>query len=118
MKIGIDFDNTITTDPDFFSRLVRLLGKGNEIYVISSYERGTPVSYDQAYSGKEERLRQWGIPHKKLDLVTEPIPENKVKLCNKYGIDLMIDDDIRNVSAINRDCPKTVCLQYVNGEME
>ncbi|MDE1861216.1 MAG: hypothetical protein KGH72_05900 [Candidatus Micrarchaeota archaeon] len=113
MRIGLDYDNTITVDPRFFSRAARLLGKRNKIYVISSYERKTAMSFAEAYKYKTAKLRQWKIPYEKLELAPEPIPMNKVRLCDRYGIDIMIDDDRKNVSAINRYCKGTVCLQFL-----
>lgn len=62
---------------------------------------------------KARKLNEWGIAYKKLMLVREPIPENKVNACNEYSIDMMIDDDERNIMAIHGSGIGTVCLKYV-----
>ena len=116
MNIGIDFDNTITVEPRFFKRLATLMGGDSSVYIISSYEKGTRLSLEGTYRAKARQLKNWGISYKRLDLVREPISENKARLCNKYRIEIMIDDRAENVKTINRMCRRTVCLQFVPAE--
>ncbi len=113
MNIGIDFDNTITEHPLLFKKLTRSLINGNKIYVISSCDRPKEPKRDEVYAEKEERLRGWGVHYSKLLLALEPIPRNKATLCRRYGIDIMIDDDRRNVKAIRKYSKATVCLEFV-----
>ncbi len=116
MNIGIDYDNTITTNPIFFKEFVSSLVKedSNTIYIISSCAKIDEPMFDEIHKRKSAQLKEWGIPFRKLELALEPIPENKTKLCKAYGIDLMIDDDMGNISEITRNTSKTVCLQFIS----
>ncbi len=112
MNIGIDFDNTITEHPRLFKDLVSSLSKGNKIYIISSCDKKKAARLPSVCKEKAGKLAKWGISYKELLLAEEPIPKNKAKMCVKYKIDIMIDDDKRNISAIKRLSKGTVCLMF------
>lgn len=114
MKIGIDFDGTITENPEFFSRFARTLRHTDMVYVISSCDKRNESILHKTTEQKKMKLKKWDIPYNKLLFALEPIPVNKARICIKYGIDVMIDDDVRNLKKIKTDCKKTVCLQYIN----
>ncbi len=113
MNIGIDFDNTITEHPRLFKKLTDSLNAGNVIYIISSCDRLKQQKLEKVYEEKEGMLRRWGIHYRKLMLALEPIPLNKARMCRKYKIDLMIDDDERNMRAIRKHAGRTACFEFL-----
>ncbi len=83
------------------------------IYIISSCDRLKQRRLGLVYKEKEGMLLRWGIRYRKLMLALEPIPLNKARMCRKYKIDLMIDDDERNMSAIRKHAGRTACFEFL-----
>ncbi|MCL5428013.1 MAG: ACT domain-containing protein [Candidatus Marsarchaeota archaeon] len=114
MNIGIDFDGTISDNPGFFRELAgALTGADNRIYIISSYTSADADRADAVAMEKRRMLREWGIRYSELELVGEPIPDNKAAYCKDHDIKLMIDDLEENLSRIRETAKGTVCLLYI-----
>ncbi len=114
MNIGIDYDYTITENPEFFRSFTKSLAEsGNEVYIISSFTKADEPFVEEIIAAKMHQLDEWGIDYKKLEMAPEPIPPNKARLCRKYKISVMIDDDARNLLEIMRSEEDIVCLQFM-----
>jgi len=115
MNVGIDFDDTITHNPEFFRELTASLHRaGDRTYIISSHTKADEPIADRIFTEKTRMLREYGITYAELQLVVEPIPENKAKACRDHNIRFMIDNDPENVEEISRLSRGTVCMQYIN----
>ncbi|MHB1830610.1 MAG: hypothetical protein ACYCO0_04425 [Candidatus Micrarchaeaceae archaeon] len=114
MRIGIDFDGTITENPAFFSRFTRTLKHTDVVYIISSCDKRSESALSKTTEQKKRKLKKWNVSYNKLLFALEPIPSNKARMCREHRIDVMIDDDIRNLKKIKKDCRTTACLQYMN----
>ncbi len=114
MRIGIDFDGTITDNPEFFSRFTRALKHTDVVYIISSCDKRSESVLRKTTERKKRKLREWNISYSKLLFALEPIPYNKARMCREHRVDVMIDDDHRNLKKIQKDCKATACLQYIN----
>ncbi len=114
MNIGIDYDYTITENPEFFRSFTKSLAEsGNEVYIISSFTKADEPFVEEIIAAKVHQLDEWEIDYKKLEMAPEPIPPNKARLCRKYKISVMIDDDARNLMEIMRSEEGVVCLQFM-----
>jgi hypothetical protein len=113
MNIAIDFDDTITESPKLFRKLTREWTNANTVYIISSCNKPNEHIYSEIFLRKQKLLKDWGIEYKELFMPLEPIPQNKAKLCKKYNIGLMIDDNIKNLQAISKACEEVMCIQFV-----
>ncbi|MCL4364803.1 MAG: hypothetical protein M1569_03935 [Candidatus Marsarchaeota archaeon] len=114
MNMGLDFDDTITVNPRFFSKFTNDLSKhGNKIYIISSCDKISEPFFEEMFENKTRRLKEWHILYEALELVKEPVPENKALLCKKLNISVMIDNDRENLTAIKGLDKAILCLQVI-----
>ena len=114
MNIGLDFDDTITVNPKFFSKFSNDLSKhGNKIYIISSCDKISEPFFEEMFENKKKKLKEWDIFYEALELVKGPVPKNKASLCKKLNISVMIDNDPSNLIAIKGLDKKILCLQVI-----
>lgn len=82
VKVGLDMDGTITDHPEFFSALSK--SDQFEIHIITG--RG-PENEDMTV----KELQEYGIRYDQIHFV-DAIWDQKGKVCEKLGINVMFDD--------------------------
>lgn len=113
MKIGIDFDGVITKYPVVFSEMSR--NPEYECYVITArpeshreYVGGYIRNYNISVAGIlmiEEDLNQ---AHDQLYIQT--VTKSKPLMCQRLGIDVVYDDDLRILNKIKEVMPNIVTM--------
>jgi hypothetical protein len=120
MRIGLDIDGTIASDPVFYSNLSRRTSdEGGTIIVISSRPEDR-----ETRQFTENQLREWEIeyerlylfqpleeaeklcPHKELDWQLQYLWQ-KVHHANKEELDVFYDDDEHVIGLFNMYASKT-----------
>ena len=114
MKVVIDFDGTITANPDFFRHLVYLLYKNEvQIYILSAAKLERNITSD---------LIKWGITTVAISLM-EPHNSDwkkqmqwKIAKVKAYEADIWIDNDFKMWDRIfqvdvKKALPKTTIIQ-------
>lgn len=81
MKIALDFDDTITISPEFFTAFVKAMRKdGHEIHIVTD-----SVPYYENIV--REQLKHFGIEYDAIKVTGE-----KLTYCRENDIDFAIDD--------------------------
>lgn len=90
MRIGIDYWQTITRDPDFFRELIDSLVKDDwEVHIISAVgHKRAPITRDEI----EATINTFTDIHIVIFDHPDQSPELKLAKCQELGIQLMIDD--------------------------
>ena len=90
MVIGIDIDETITRNPNFFSVLSEaLIAAGQDVIIIT---------FREDIQSTEKALKDWGIGYTKL--VTSTLEQHlefgvnewKNRVCQEHSVDVFIED--------------------------
>jgi len=127
MRLALDIDGTITSDPDFFARLVQdVIRDGGEVHVVSSR---SPEARRETLS----ELSQFGIrfsalhliptisaaqtlcPHRELDWFQRHL-WLKVDYALANGITHFVDDDRKVLALFARFAPSVAAIDFENRE--
>lgn len=113
MRIGIDFDSTITKYPSFFSNLTR--GENNECFVITARpekEREYVEGFLKNHDIKVVRVMMITEDLAKADdrAYIETVFREKPRMCREEKIEVMYDDDLRILRRIKDDIPNMVIV--------
>lgn len=92
--------------------LRRLRNKGNEIYIVTY--RNNKIA--DTVKNVEKLIKKWLEEHNIIvdEIIIDAYGEAKANICNKYDIDLMIDDDPYNYKKIIESGRK--CLLFDDRE--
>ena len=111
MKLGLDIDGTICAKPAFYAFVAKAwVAAGGEVHIISART-------EQHRLFTREQLHNWGfhLPDVKIHLYPEHYDFTdledlerhyrkhaawKAGVCLELGIDVLIDDDPRNLAAV------------------
>ena len=110
MKIGLDYGGVISFAPDGWGNTIkRAKGKGHEIYLISHAQIGADLQERREFAGR------YGVTDLSFaDLQSgsqeSEIAGRKAKLCDEYGIEIFIDDDLHRVERVGRVCDRCAAL--------
>ena len=108
MVIGLDIDDTITRNPEFFSFLSQAaVNAGHKIIIITFREDREAV---------QKALKEWDIAHD--ELITSTLESSfqygvngwKAAMCREHKVDVFFDDDISVIKHINAS---TLCLMPI-----
>ena len=100
MNVGIDFYDTITSDPPKFRRLIgRLKEKGHTVFVISAIREENMDRLKRDF--KRSRMRCELVPVVFNGFFD--VPELKLRECQRLGIDEMIDDRADTCELLERN---------------
>ncbi len=127
MRLALDIDGTITSDPDFFARLVQdVIRDGGEVHVVSSR---SPEGRQETLS----ELSQLGIrfsalhlistisaaqtlcPHRELDWFQRHL-WLKVDYALANGITHFVDDDRKVLALFARFAPSVAAIDFEDRE--
>ena len=86
----------------------KLKDEGNKIYIITA--RRTPTFIDP-YSTTKEQIEKYGIKYD--EIVANCV--DKYKYCKEKNIDIMIDDEPKNVNDISKYIP-VIAFKYLHNE--
>lgn len=96
----------------FASEIINKLKKeGNSIYIITA--RGTDNIYNQKNNIVEEWLKYNKIYYDKLIFSKE-----KLEICKKYNINIMIEDKKENINSISKSIPVICFHENHNKELK
>lgn len=111
MKLGLDIDGTICAKPALYAFLAEAwAANGGEVHIISARTES-----DRDFTLRQ--LRDWGFGPIPLRLHLYPHPYDyrdleemerhyqshaawKAEVCRTHGIDILVDDDPRNLIAV------------------
>lgn len=98
IKLGLDFYDTITTNPKLFKRLASaVLASGGSVYIISAVQAGNEKKARRA-------IQRSHVPHTSLYVLPyaswHEVPTLKSKLAATLGIDIFIDDRADTLAAL------------------
>mgnify|MGYP002066483976 CR=1 FL=1 len=113
IKIGLDFDSTITKHPEFFGNLTR--NSGDEFYVITARPE-KDREYVEGYL-KNHDIRVQRVCMIMEDLVRaddrtyiETVFREKPRMCKDIGIQAIYDDDLRILNHLKEEIPNIILL--------
>lgn len=93
MKIGVDYWQTISRDPDLFGAMMQaILDAGGEVHIITAVgdKRAATVQYEI------EDLFMPKMPYTEIHVVVfdhpREAPELKLEACKRLGIQMFFDD--------------------------
>lgn len=88
---------------EFASEIITKLNKNNEIYIITARVFTTENSDrgEKMRNTVKEWLSQYKIPYDKIIFS----PEEKLEICKKNKIDIMIEDKVDNINTISTIIP-------------
>ena len=119
INLGLDIDNTITEQPEFFRFLSKCVREhGGKVYIVSSRTNDKEV-----LEGTKEDLEELGIVWDeiyllpKMDVAKKNCPHGelndsqkynwqKVGYCKEMGIDVFFDDDDQVIFLFTRYAPE------------
>ncbi len=119
MNIGLDIDDTITAQPEFFSMLTHSIRQlGGKVYVVS-----TRMNTEDVREITEEMLKSYDVVYDELFLIASikeaekicPYDEldsyqkwvwQKVDYCQKKAVSVFFDDDQRVVELFRLFAPE------------
>ncbi|MGB3112166.1 MAG: hypothetical protein WBB84_04205, partial [Candidatus Omnitrophota bacterium] len=124
MKIGLDVDDTIMKQPEFFSLLSHAaMGKGHEVHIVTTrpdtdFDRqrtlddlsDSDIAYDAIYHLPKQEGEVDDCPHADLDDYRKFVWQ-KVRYCRENGIDIFFDDDDRLIPLFKRFAPQVQVFQ-------
>lgn len=113
MKIGIDFDSTITKHPEFFSNLTK--NTEAEFYVITARpekEREYVEGFVKNHDVRVERIMMITEDLAKADdrAYIQTVFREKPRMCREVGINVMYDDDLRILNKLREEIPELVTI--------
>ncbi len=113
MKIGLDFDSTITKHPQFFATLTK--NPANEYYVVTARPEK-----DREYV--EGYLKNHGISVTRVMMITEDLSRSddrtyidtvfreKPYLFKTLKLEVAYDDDLRILNRLKTELPDLICI--------
>jgi len=110
MKIGLDYGGVISFAPDGWANTILLAkSRGHQIFIVSHATRGGDMQIRTDYANR------LGIINLTFDDLEHPrqeleITKRKADLCQEYGIEIFIDDDLHRVEAVGRLCNRCAAL--------
>ena len=119
MKIGLDIDDTISANPQFFADLCRhTYGQGGSVIIISSRSEGEEVRaitteqlkgwsihYDRLYLFRPFEEVEHICPHAELDWYKKYLWQ-KVHHCINESVDFYYDDDDKVIDLFKLHAPE------------
>jgi len=108
--IGLDYGGVISFAPEGWAQtLQRAQSKGHKIYLISHAQK------EDGLQLRADFAKKTGIIDLSFeDLISSTqeteIAKRKAELCNQYGIEIFIDDDLHRVEAVGRLCQRCAAL--------
>lgn len=111
MKIALDLNGTIDSDPVTFESLMSaLMAAGHQVVVLTGCSATKPTKKDK--KEKKHLLNSIGCGHcyDKLVVFGDPPHKAKAKWIAKHHVDLFIDNSVQNVQLAAGDC--TVLLAW------
>lgn len=110
MKIGLDYGGVISFSPDGWRKtLQKAIGYGHEIFIISHAQRGADLQLRKDFA---ESIGAVDLSFADLESASQEkeIAIRKATLCQAYGIEIFIDDDLHRVEAVGRICERCAAL--------
>ncbi len=106
MKIGLDYGGVISFSLDGWAKSIALAkSRGHEIYIVSHAQKGDDLRQRADYA-----IRVGAVDLSFADLKSvsqeREIAERKAEICEKYGIEIFIDDDLHRTDAVGRRCKR------------
>jgi hypothetical protein len=97
MKVAIDLDGTIDSDPVMFRKLmVALRERGDKVIVLTGCHNCPVTEADK--TAKKVKLAGLGLAgcYNKLKVVPNPPAKAKAEYCAKHDVALLIDNSMMN----------------------
>jgi len=96
MRIGFDYFNTVSQDPQTFAVICRsLMTSGIEVYIISAVGEKR-LAKSGGLEGYKREIEALGVPHSGLRILefvdSKEVPALKAEACVELGIKFMVDD--------------------------
>lgn len=113
MKVAFDLNGTIDADPVAYESLMSaLMAAGHQVVVLTGCSAPKPTPKD--YQEKAQLLESLGCGkcYDKLVLFGDPPHKAKAKWCKKHGVDILIDNSVKNAQLADKFC--TVLLPWNN----
>lgn len=111
--VAFDINGTIDADPATFQALMSaLVAAGHQVYVLTGSSSPTVTKQDRAE--KKHYLEQLGCgqSYTKLKVFPDPPHKAKAKFCQKYNVNLLFDNSVKNAQLASKFC--TVVLPWNN----
>lgn len=110
MKIGLDYGGVISFAPDGWRQtLLKAMQNGHQIYIISHAQKGADLQLRKDFAASIGAT-DLSFAHLQSGNQEKEIAIHKADLCNQYGIDIFIDDDLHRVEAVGRLCNRCAAL--------
>lgn len=109
-KIGLDYGGVISFAPDGWAdTLQRAMNRGHQIFIISHAQQGKDHAVRAEFA---KRIGATDLTFSDLKSVSQEaeIGVRKADLCQQYGIEIFIDDDLHRVEAVGRICDRCAAL--------
>lgn len=108
-RIGLDYGGVISFAPDGWADTIRKAqSRGHQIYLISHATKGGDMQI------RTDFCNELGITNLSFDHLghshQKEICELKADLCQEYGIEIFIDDDLHRVEEVGRECERCAAL--------
>jgi hypothetical protein len=124
MKIGLDVDDTIMRQPEFFSLLSHAAKeKGHQVHIVTTRPRtdfdkertlddlaSSNVVYNVIYHLPKQEGEVEDCPHEELDDYHKFVWQ-KVRYCQEQGLDIFFDDDDRLIEVFKKYAPEIQVFQ-------
>ncbi len=110
-KFAFDINGTIDANPVLYESLMSaLMAAGHDVVVLTGCSEPTPTQADVAE--KAHLLNTLGVGHcyKTLVVFGDPPHKAKAKWCKKNGVDMLIDNSVKNAQLAAKYC--TVLLPF------
>ncbi|MFQ5953001.1 MAG: hypothetical protein ACE5JK_06325 [Candidatus Omnitrophota bacterium] len=131
MKIGLDVDDTIMRQPEFFSLLSRAAKeKGHEVHVVTTRPRtdfdrqrtlddltSGGIAYDLIYHLPKQEGEVDDCPHADLDDYQKFVWQ-KIRYSQENKIDIFFDDDDRLIPLFKRFAPEIQIFQVCKHDID
>ncbi len=110
MRIGLDYGGVISFSPDGWKKtLLKSIGNGHEIFIISHAQPGADLQLRKDFANSISAVDLSFADLESGSQETE-IAHRKAVLCDQYGIEIFIDDDINRTDAVGRYCKRCAAL--------
>lgn len=110
MKIGLDYGGVISFAPDGWANSIqKARARGHEFFIISHAQRGSDLQLRRDFA---DRIGAVDLSFADLQSATQEteIAKRKAEICQQYGIEIFIDDDLHRVEAVGRLCNRCAAL--------